>query len=256
MKEVLVISRSSDMIVLDTPILKLQSIISSKEPIILRELLTKNEAKTIRDHAWLQTKLNKMITLPDIFLNCPNFHSINNNVEKSQVKKILHYYAFFYWNDESRSVDVYFRRMFKLRNLLSDLPEYYGLSNDDGYISMPVVQQYPRGGGYMQEHTDPTFRQKVVVNTILSTFGKDYNDGGLFFRNKNNEKIYVDSLLNPGDAFLFHPEISHGVDPIDLNSKLDWSKEDGRWMCFSTLVTLSSLQGVKDGTAGNVTTSY
>ena len=95
----------------------------------------------------------------------------------------------------------------------------------------------------MQEHQDPDNGQKVVVNTILSKFSEDYVKGGLFYRDKFEKKINVDIELNPGDAFVFYPTLSHGVDPIDDEKEISWDSQDGRWMCFSTLVTAASLSG-------------
>lgn len=87
----------------------------------------------------------------------------------------------------------------------------------------------------MQEHKDPDIGQKLVIDTILSSAPKDYKKGGLFVRDENNEKLFVDNLVSPGDAIAFYPQISHGVDPIDPDSDIDWNRDDGRWMCFQLL---------------------
>jgi len=237
------ISRNGEQIRLNYDYSVIQNHVKSKKPVIIRNLLSTDEARTIRKFA-IQMRKSLPSSSPKISEKSPNYHRIDNNEEKSQVKCILHLHAFFYWNKETEPIKNYFKRLFKLRNILSDLPEEYALSDIvDGYVSLPLVQHYPRGGGYMQEHQDPDNGQKVVVNTILSECPKDYETGGLFYRNNDGKKIYVDKELKPGDAFIFYPTLSHGVDPIDANVKLNWENDDGRWMCFSTLVTESSLTG-------------
>jgi hypothetical protein len=237
------ISRNGEQIRLNYDYSVIQNHVKSKKPVIIRNLLSTDEARTIRKFA-IQMRKSLPSSSPKISEKSPNYHRIDNNEEKSQVKCILHLHAFFYWNKETEPIKNYFKRLFKLRNILSDLPEEYALSDIvDGYVSLPLVQHYPRGGGYMQEHQDPDNGQKVVVNTILSEYHKDYETGGLFYRDNNGKKIYVDKELKPGDAFVFYPTLSHGVDPIDENIELNWKNDDGRWMCFSTLVTASSLTG-------------
>jgi hypothetical protein len=221
---------------------KIQEEILSKKPVIIRNLLTPNEVDEIRNIC-IKRATNEPKNLPEINNSTPNYHTIYQNNEASKVKKIIHAFTFFYWNKDSDHIAPYFKRMFKLRNKLSGLPENYALENiEDGYVSIPVVQHYPRGGGYMQEHIDPDIKQKVVINVVLGKHGTDFKSGGLFYRNENNKKMYVDACLNPGDAFVFFPKISHGIDPIDPEIKIDWEKNDGRWMCFSTLIKLSSMK--------------
>lgn len=141
-----------------------------------------------------------------------------------------------------------------VRNQLSGLsPDYATKTEEDGLISFPAIQHYPRGGGWMEEHIDPDIGQKVVLSTVLSKMGKDYNEGGLFYINSNGKKEFVDQHLEPGDSFLFKPNIKHGVAPIDPLEKLDWEADDGRWMMFSALISILSLKGLDDSAAGLAT---
>ncbi|ABX12030.1 hypothetical protein [Nitrosopumilus maritimus] len=244
--EVNVLDRNRDECKLDKSIDEIKENILSKNLVIIKNLLSQKEAQEIREFSREFAK-NNHDSCPEIDLNIPNFHRIDNNPEKSQVKRINHLYCFFYWNSETNPIANYFKRQFRLRNLISGLKEDYALNNlDDDFISIPSIQQYPCGGGYMQEHKDPDIGQKLVIDTILSSAPKDYKKGGLFVRDENNEKLFVDNLVSPGDAIAFYPQISHGVDPIDPDSDIDWNRDDGRWMCFSTLTTLSSWKGIKD----------
>lgn len=228
----------------------LQEEIDAHRPVILRGLLSSEEAAHVRSTC-VDWSASESEANPEIRFDTPNYHRIDNEPPRSHVPSILHKYIFFYWNRESDTVAGLFQRCFKLRNRLCGLPEDFALSDlTDGYVSMPIVQHYPRGGGYIAEHLDPIEKQKVIVNVCLSTKGADFTDGGVFFRDGDGNKVPVDPQMSPGDAFLFFPAVSHGVDPIDPGEELDWTKPDGRWMMMSTLVTASSLNGIDDGTAG------
>lgn len=211
--------------------------IENFEPVIIRNLLSENESKTIIDSC-LSLKNKKPLSCPKVEFGIENYHRIDDDVKLSSVKSKLHLYSLFYWNEDTEKVSKYFKRIMKIRNALSDLPDDYAVKNtDDGMISIPCVQQYPRGGGYMQQHIDPDIGQKAILSVLLE---KEFTDGGLYYLD-GEKRIFVDKLMNVGDAFVFNPKVSHGVAPIDSSTNLDWSKNDGRWMCFSILVTLSSL---------------
>lgn len=216
---------------------ELKKLIANKEPVIIKNLLGKNEVQNIIQ-ACLLLKAKTEPSVPVVSFGMENYHRIDDNVKLSTVKSRLHLYSLFYWNKETDNVSRYFKRIMKIRNLLSDLPEDYAVQNNrDGMISIPCVQQYPRGGGYMQEHIDPDVGQKAIISVLLK---KEFSDGGLCYMD-GDKKVFVDKLMNVGDAFIFNPKISHAVEPIDKSAKLDWNKNDGRWMCFSILVSLQSL---------------
>lgn len=246
--EIETLKRDNDNVVLSHSLDDIRNHISSGKPLIIRGILSEEESKHLIQYSHKMTE-NSPPSCPKVEYGIPNYHRIDINVEKSKVKSILHLYTFFYWNKESSPVATYFKRLFKIRNAVSNLPEDYGLNNiQDGLVSIPIVQQYPRGGGYMQEHCDPDIGQKAVFSTLLSKYGKDFFKGGLFYRDHKNEKVFIDNILRPGDAFVFYPTASHGVDPVDEEMQLDWNKIDGRWMCFSALVSVSSLNGENNTT--------
>ena len=248
-----VIKKEGDSFMLDKNFEQILQSIESGVPVIIRELFSSEEVTHLRKNCNEWTRNEKPNHPKDRSFGCRNYHSVYNNNPKSNAKSILHAHVYFPWNEESETVLPYFKRLIKLRNILTGLPEDYALEDEvDGRISVPSVQQYPRGGGYMQEHCDPDVGQKVIVNLTLSKFSEDFQVGGTFFRDKQGEKIYVDPLVNPGDALVFPPKIEHGVDPIDPNAELNWSDDDGRWMCMAALLSIKSLNGQDDSAAGKV----
>lgn len=249
--EIKVTNRGNGTFTLEKSYQDILQFIDSGIPVIIRELFSKEEVAHLREKCSEWAKNDKPNHPKDRSFGCKNYHSLYENNPKSNVKSILHAYTYFPWNDESKEVSSYFHRLIRLRNGLTGLPEDYALKEEvDGRVTAPTVQQYPRGGGYMQEHRDPDVGQKVIVSTILSEFSKDFEIGGVFFRNENGEKIYVDPMVNPGDTLVFPPKIEHGVDAIDPSIDLEWSKNDGRWMCMAALLSVKSLNGQDDKAAG------
>ena len=249
--EVNVIKRENGSFVLDKKFEYILDLIKLDMPVILKKLFSNEEVTHLRN-CCTDIANNENANHPkDRSFGCKNYHSIYNNNPKSNVKSILHAFTFHPWNKESDQVISYFERLIKLRNILTGLPEDYALKNEeDGRVSVPTVQQYPRGGGYMQEHEDPDIGQKVIVNVTLSNFNKDFRNGGVFYRNKKGEKIYVDPMVEPGDALIFPPKVQHGVDPIDPETELEWKLEDGRWMCMAALLSIKSMNGKDNNAAG------
>lgn len=249
--EVNVVNRDNGTFVLDKNYDDILQFINSGIPVIIRGLFSQEEVSHLREKCIQWTKKDEPNHPKDRSFGCRNYHSLYENNPKSNVKSILHAYTYFPWNDESDEVSPYFHRLIRLRNGLTGLPDDYALKDEvDGRVSVPTVQQYPRGGGYMQEHQDPDVGQKVIVNTTLSKFSEDFQDGGVFFRNNEGEKIFVDPMVNPGDALVFPPRIEHGVEPIDPSAELEWSKNDGRWMCMAALLSVKSLNGQDKEAAG------
>lgn len=190
---------------------------------------------------------NNQPSNPDIVPGIANFYRIDHNPEKSQVKRISRSFTSFYWCEQDIAGErPYVRAMARLRNRLIEVRADYAFTQvEDGYVGMPNILHYPRGGGYLQTHTDPPSKQKVVVTAILSERGKDYHQGGLYVEDFAGNRLLIDDYLDPGDIYLINPAIRHGVAPIDPTAPLDWMSDEGRWMMFSTLIPYTSLFGIK-----------
>jgi len=94
------ISRNGEQITLDHDYSVIQNHVKSKKPVIIRNLLSVDESSQIRKYA-IQMGKSEPSSSPNISEKSPNYHRIDNNEEKSQIKCILHLHAFFYWNKES-----------------------------------------------------------------------------------------------------------------------------------------------------------
>ncbi len=246
------VRRDGDECELDTTIAELAALISQKQPVILRQLISDAEATAIRSYCRTWSR-QEAPSNPHVSRSSRNYHRININPELSSVKSINHLFRFFYWDQRTVAMATPFRRAMRLRNAISGLaPDYAGHDIQDGFISMPFVSHYPRGGGGMQEHRDPVSAQQVVVIVNMSRYGVDFSHGGVYLvEDSDLEKpVWIDPLVEPGDALLFHPQTTHGVAAIDPDVELDWDAPDGRWMFTSSLVKVGTLNGVDDGAAG------
>jgi hypothetical protein len=169
----------------------------------------------------------------------PDYHRINDEYPQSYVRGRLHGHYFHRWN-ENRDVFGLFKEIFVLKNHLTGAaPDaYYENVPSDMVISRVVVHQYPRGGGYLEEHLDPV-NPFALIQTIVqaSTPGADYSEGGLYVKRRvGDEPVFLDPYTDVGDLMVASPDIVHGVAPVDPREALDWSSEGGRWIIIPAII--------------------
>ena len=149
-----------------------------------------------------------------------------------------------------------FINLFILRNLLANLDNFKYLNGDDAEATARLAFQfYPRGEGYMHEHQDPYSKHQLALPTLLlSDYGLDYNLGGFYALDENNEKVIFDKTLKFGDLTLFHPSIPHGVAPIDPYELIDDCKSinDGRLMMIAGVNNYAGVEGKYSANVLNV----
>jgi len=167
---------------------------------------------------------------------CPNFHRIIDAeiAAKYSIYAIKHSFYFYNWNIKSDNEKYLKKEVYSNWSYIKYLS---GLKKDEYEKNVPSdlivdrlqIVNYPSGGGQLRDHTDPVKNIRVVNGIILSKLGKDFNEGGFYFRDKNNQKINIEKDLDIGDSVSFYGSIVHGVDKIDPMFDLDWSLEKGRW---------------------------
>jgi hypothetical protein len=169
----------------------------------------------------------------------PDYHRINDEYQGSWVKARMHSFFFHRFNGRG-DLFASFRDIFNLKNFLAgEEPDSY-LDNipSDEIIARVVSQQYPRGGGYLAEHSDPASRfAKLQTIVQASTVGEDFDTGGLYLRPEPGaDPIWVDPHTEPGDLMVLTPDAPHGVAPVDPDVELNWSQPDGRWMILPIII--------------------
>jgi Ca2+-binding EF-hand superfamily protein len=218
--------------------------ISSDKVVILKNVFSKNRLLEIREAVFEYFKTNKESN-PLVNGKTPNYHRVDNNPPKSAVKRIAHKYISFYWNRDLAGETTFMKAMSMLKNRIANLEEEFTIHGieKNGYISLPNITQYPKGGGRLNKHIDPENIQFTVMIASMSERGADFSTGGVYVE-EDGKKHYLDDILEIGDIFLFKPSLVHGVDDIDPEIGYpQWNDIGGRWILFPTLIELKTTRG-------------
>lgn len=160
-----------------------------------------------------------------------DYWRIDDNPPASNIPKIQSLYFNFLWNESDPEVIRIARALANMRNRIGGLPDNYGFTKGEAWNVFPVIQHYPRGGGNISKHSDPLLPQRCVASLLME---KDFDSGGLFVE-LGGEEVLVDPHQNPGDIFIFRPNIPHGVAPVDPDEAIDFLAPTGRWRLASIL---------------------
>ena len=166
----------------------------------------------------------------------PNFHRIIDHkvTKKYSLYAIKHSYFFYNWNIKTK-LEKEFKdgvyRHWRYIKFLSGNSKYKYEKNipSQNQVDRLQIVNYPRGGGELRDHVDPKKNQRVVSGLIMSKVKEDFNKGGFFFRDKNNNKLNIENMLEIGDSVAFYGSIIHGVEVVDKEKKIDWKSYNCRW---------------------------
>ena len=220
--------------------LNIRSELDSKGYCLIRNVYDRQRVETIK--RYLTGILNG--SLPNYHLleeNCPNFFRINFDDQRSTVQTKSVQFNFFPWNQDFCGFFEHFGSLFEIRDRINEITSpplgAPKTNSTTGLISRLAVQFYPAGGGYLQAHSDPIgTHQMIIANVVMSEYGVDYTEGGLFIKNSfNSSKEYPEREGKTGDVILFKADMVHGVDPIDPCEKFDPLRGTGRWMMLSAI---------------------
>ncbi|OGI18269.1 MAG: hypothetical protein A3B68_04335 [Candidatus Melainabacteria bacterium RIFCSPHIGHO2_02_FULL_34_12] len=215
---------------------------------IAKNIYPKDLIYEIRDYL---TRIGKN-SLPNyypIHEGCHNFHRINQDDSRSYVKACFHQFVFFPWNQDMFNFFKLFEPVYRIKNLLSGLPEksFLGISPENKCTARLAFQFYPSGEGFMNKHSDPVdYHQLTVPLMVMSTKGKDFQEGGLFIEPQDAEKILIDDFCDIGDVVYMNAQMPHGVSPIDPKDPCDWMSFKGRWMLLFAINKLSENEQIEN----------
>ena len=207
----------------------------NKEAYILKNSAPKNFKKVVIDLANYYKK-NKKSNFYKMLDGTPNFHRA---IDKSLTKKyslyaIKHSFYFYNWNIKTRLEKKLKNGVYKhwryVKYLAGNgMKKYEHNIPSDGQIDRLQIVRYPAGGGQLRDHVDPRKNQRVVSGIIMSEIGKDFKEGGFYFKSSAKKKINIEKYLKEGDAVIFYGSIGHGVEKVDPKEKLIWNINKGRW---------------------------
>jgi hypothetical protein len=127
--------------------------------------------------------------------------------------------------------------MIAVRNALMAVDPAF--SNDperDGFWNACRIHHYPRGGGFMSLHRDEYFPDKLAdkdkpfyqMLVLLSRKNKDFFSGGGVLVSFEDEKVDVEIAGGFGSMVFYDGRTIHGVEDVDLDQIIDFSRPDGR----------------------------
>lgn len=149
---------------------------------------------------------------------------------KSQSRYIFHSYEFDPIANAS-IVQAVFPVFEALRQIYCRLVgEEIGFGEErHGFTFLPQCIQYPRGGGFFQEHFHQLKPQRIGLILSASSYGEDYEAGGGRFRAQDGSWVETEGRHDIGDVTLFRYDLGHDITPVDPAQPLDWADNTGRW---------------------------
>jgi hypothetical protein len=141
-----------------------------------------------------------------------------------------------------------FKTMILIRNRLMGVDASFGSNPEqDRFWNACRVHHYPRGGGFMATHKDTHFPQVIgaqigkpfyQVCVLLSRKNTDFFTGGGVIYDGNKQRVDLETDAGFGALVLFDGRTYHGVEDVDLDQVIDFSRTDGRLAAFVNLYSV------------------
>jgi hypothetical protein len=135
--------------------------------------------------------------------------------------------------------------MIRLRNKLMGVEPSFGSDPErHRFWDACRVHHYPRGGGFMSTHRDTHFPQLIKTEiekpfyqicVLLSRKKVDFVTGGGVIYDGNKQRVDLETQGGFGALILFDGRTYHGVEDVDLDQIIDFSRTDGRLAAFVNL---------------------
>lgn len=170
----------------------------------------------------------------------PDFHrKVDAEISQNYTfRSIWRMNNFFRWNGDELDLFKTVDDCWSVLKVLSGYNQDSFVENTPKDIIIDRLQicQYPKGGGFLEVHSDPYEIRKTIMCIKMSEKGVDYEGGGLYMLNSKKEKIYVEDKIEVGDVYFAFPWLLHGIDDVSNDEEINWDSRDGRWvMLLNTL---------------------
>lgn len=154
--------------------------------------------------------------------------------------------TYFDLNDKKYpALGALFKLMTSIRNRLMRVSPSFGSDPErDRFWDACRVHHYPRGGGFMSLHRDTHFPHIIdsqigkpfyQLCILLSRKGTDFSTGGGVLIDNDKNKVDLEAEGGLGSLILFDGRVFHGVEDVDLDQVIDFSRPDGRLAAFVNL---------------------
>jgi len=175
-------------------------------------------------HSILACTFEKMVP---ITYKCENYVRFSHNDPRAIVPLYCDSVSFFPWNRDKMDLFSKYSKFYQLKNIFSGANQfrYIDANISENTTARIAAHFYPVGTGHLGCHLDPVGDHQEVTCTLL--LSKPNPSNGYYLLNENNDKIYIEDKMQPGDFYIGSPIIPHGVDLIQGN--YDPESLDGRW---------------------------
>ncbi len=222
---------------------KLLNEVFNGDSLIIKNVFNRNEIKDLKD-AIFNIEINQKEQNYRMIEECPNFHVSNkkNNIApvKDNYDETAHSHYFFRWNKDEINIFKKFDKIWDLIKVFSGLEKNsYKLHKPvDLIVDRIQIIRYPLNEGYITTHCDASAWQKLNIGICFNEKGKEFDEGGLYLLDKDENKINIEEKLEIGDCFCWIPTVFHGVDIPKLNGNKikDWNSKSGRWQALALTV--------------------
>lgn len=217
-------------------ITEIRKVVEQGAVVVLKTAFSSDDVALLRDHvlSWRENIPNIGF---DIDTNTPNinFHRIDSDPEKSKLPHIFHQHGFGDLNSLPKPLGCELEeiagKMLDVQNAVAQT----AFRLRDPEIRIKALQ-YPRGGGFLQQHGHPLLPQKVGLILSMAEMQKDFTGGGTVFLTSRG-LVDTSKHHNMGDLILFRYDLIHAVTEIDSDEEIDWAKENGRWSLVLELIS-------------------
>ena len=222
---------------------KLLNEVFNGDSLIIKNVFNRDEIKELKD-AIFNIEISQKEQNYRMIEECPNFHVSNkkNNIApvKDNYDETAHSHYFFRWNKDEINIFKKFDKIWDLIKVFSGLEKNsYKLHKPvDLIVDRIQIIRYPLNEGYITTHCDASAWQKLNIGICFNEKGKEFDEGGLYLLDKDENKINIEEKLEIGDCFCWIPTIFHGVDIPKLNGNKikDWTSKSGRWQALALTV--------------------
>ena len=160
------------------------------------------------------------------------------------------------FSDDIYGMHDIFKRLIVFRNHLYSLPPNFTVNGtEDGMWSASRINHYPRGGGFMAQHTDVGtanlsknlgMEQYVQLILVMSVKGQDFSEGGAYIVDEDGSRNFYEDECKLGDVVIYDGRVMHGVEEIDPMEPLDLNSFEGRHVALVTLFKHFTKDKVKE----------
>ena len=166
----------------------------------------------------------------------PNFHCKSHGGQvKDGYDEVGHAYFFYRWNEDELGIFSTIDRLWDIVKIFNGIGTE-GIKNNlpkDKIIDRVQLLHYPINTGEITTHCDVSRWQKTNIGINLTELGRDFDSGGFYCLDKNEQRVNVEAKVKTGDAVCWIPTVFHGVEKPTSNDDIDWSTPEGRWQLLA-----------------------